>query len=140
MTARSLESPGIATQSPFWFAIFFTASVANSLSRSFKITFAPAFASLLQISRPIPCPAPVTMATLPVKDIKRRDNFFRRNKTIQSKANTNQNHFFFLFADFFLSLFLDEIDFTMVCPWLICFLSFTFANELAKASFTSFLM
>src|SRR5260221_12620089 len=47
----------------------FEAWTARSKSISFNITLAPSAASCLHISKPIPCPAPVTIAVLFLKDI-----------------------------------------------------------------------
>src|SRR4030095_6128550 len=128
---RSLESPATAMQTPFSL-IFLIASTASFSSTSFKITFVPAFASLLHISRPMPCPAPVTMATLPVKDIEGYDKLLEEIKLFNPGQTQVKSYFFFDFADLiFFSLFFDEIDFRMVCPFMICFLSFTFLSEFA---------
>ncbi len=60
-----LASPGNAMHFPLtscW--IWLAAFSANTGSRSLRMTVAPSFANCLQISKPIPWPAPVTIAVL----------------------------------------------------------------------------
>ena len=64
MNAGSLESPAMAMQVPLLFWMDAAAVLHKASSTSFKITLAPSLASISQIFRPMPCPAPVTIAVL----------------------------------------------------------------------------
>ena len=63
--ARSVTSPTDASARPPASVISATTDVAWSPSRSFTITAAPLSASRMAIARPMPLPAPVTIAERP---------------------------------------------------------------------------